>query len=237
MSFSCRFTYDEFHRRTISDIYIRKKLGKSATDHAIAAKRAQIISYRARKAERESTSYICRNCGITYRKKQPKPGQGEKYCSRACCFADPKWRRPRQLKTCKGCHVAFTAIVNRHSVYCSDECRKASKRPRKQRIYIRNPRVLLCDKCIRPFTRSNSLSSGEQVCKKCLQKRLPSYAAWKRKRRLRERSLLTDGYIRDRLAKSMGYRYSSNIFPYSMVLAERARLLLVRELRRIKGQK
>ena len=113
--------------------------------------------------------FSCKNCGKQYSTRRPA-GEGEKYCSRGCAFADiktwvrrgdvaPKFSKVR-FAACLVCGVVFRAV--RTQQICSDECRKkrAGEMARIKSEDQHNP--------------------GEKVCKECGKKFIPVYGSMRR---------------------------------------------------------
>lgn len=98
--------------------------------------RAQTLKRYPDSKKRHGSECVCRGCGKQYKNKRHNTdGQGSKYCSRQCAFADIKtWHREDcdspgptctvHFKTCAHCAVSFTAR-NINTPVCSDACRKA----------------------------------------------------------------------------------------------------------------
>lgn len=127
--------------------------------------------------------YTCQQCGVAYR---AKASNRRSFCSRECFFTSVK-KAPSPPKLCLVCSAPIAK--NRHSVYCSDECRKNKAR---QDSRIRNSKKKrmterLCAECGVAFVPQYGDKRRVFCSDKCLKKH--SKRITKAARRARERKL------------------------------------------------
>lgn len=98
--------------------------------------------------------FTCGNCGVSYTTSRPN-GEGERFCSRACCFSDKAAKAAARARQCKGESKAQSkrcsdcgSDMHGKAQRC-DACTKSFEVRRSMAAYRRRPQVVrTCPYCL-----------------------------------------------------------------------------------------